>query len=259
MGHSGWLAPLAKQLCSMSPDMTVFAPDRRGCGLNQHRGDLGSVQSLVEDVVMNVKFLRKSFTRVHLTGWCQGSQYASIAADRLGATLSSLILLAPGFFWDERFGSVLKSAEKIVLKMIFGFKLKPERNHACIPLPMEATDFTLVDEWLDFIENDNLKATMITLNSLSIMDEIQELSWVVMPKINLPVLAIMAKNDRMVDNKRVLELIGHLFAPIKNQNRLISIKSGHALQFERPKKVATELIDFIQQINNRAHVSSDAK
>ncbi len=32
MGHSGWLAPLAKQLRSMSPDITVFAPDRRGCG-----------------------------------------------------------------------------------------------------------------------------------------------------------------------------------------------------------------------------------
>ncbi len=86
--------------------------------------------------------------------------------------------------------------------MIFEFKLKPERSRACIPLPMEATDFTLVDEWLDFIENDDLKTTMITLNSLSIMDEVQELSWDAMPKINLPVLAIMAKNDRMVDNKQ---------------------------------------------------------
>ncbi|MDP1992123.1 MAG: alpha/beta fold hydrolase [Syntrophales bacterium] len=249
MGHSSWLAPLAKQLRSMSPDITVVAPDRRGCGLNQHRGDLGSVQSLVEDVVKHVEFLKRSFTRVHLAGWCQGSQYASIAAERLSVTLSSLILLAPGFFWNERFRSVLRSAEKIVLKMIFGFKLKPERSRACIPLPMEATDFTLVDEWLDFIENDDLKTTMITLNSLSIMDEVQELSWVVTPKINLPVLAIMAKNDRMVDNNRVLELIGHLFTPGENQNRLISLKSGHAIQFERPKKVAYEIIDFIGKIN----------
>ena len=45
------------------------------------------------------------------------------------------------------------------------------------PIPMEATDFTLVDEWLDFIENDDLKTTMITFKSVSIMDEIQELSW----------------------------------------------------------------------------------
>jgi L-alanine-DL-glutamate epimerase-like enolase superfamily enzyme/pimeloyl-ACP methyl ester carboxylesterase len=250
MGHSGWLAPLAKQLYSMSPDITVFAPDRRGCGLNQHRGDLGSVQSLIEDVVKNVEFLKRSFTRVHLTGCCQGSQYASIAAERLSVMLSSLILLAPSFFWNERFRSVLKSAEKIVLKMIFGFKLKPGRNRACIPLPMEATDFTLVDEWLDFIENDNLKTTMITLNSLSIMDEVQELSWRAIPKINLPVLVITARNDRMVDKKQVQQFIRHLFTADENQNRLTSLKSGHAIQFERPKEVAIEMIDFIRKIDN---------
>ena len=84
MGHSGWLAPLAKQFCSMSPDITVVAPDRRGCGLNQHRGDLGSVQTLIEDVVKHVEFLKRSFTRIHLAGWCQGAQYASVAATRLG-------------------------------------------------------------------------------------------------------------------------------------------------------------------------------
>jgi L-alanine-DL-glutamate epimerase-like enolase superfamily enzyme/pimeloyl-ACP methyl ester carboxylesterase len=245
MGHSGWLAPLAKQLRSMSPDITVFAPDRRGYGQNQHRGDMGSVQSLVEDVVKHVEFLKRSFTRVHLAGWCQGSQYASIAADRLSVMLSSLILLAPGFFWNERFGSVLKSAEKIVLKMIFGFKLKPERSRACIPLPMEATDFTLVDEWLDFIESDDLKTTMITLKSLSIMDEMQALSWTAIRKINIPLLMITAKNDRMVDNDKVLEFFGYLFTSNENRNRMISLESGHAVQFEKPKEVATQIIDFI--------------
>ncbi|MBE0558277.1 MAG: alpha/beta fold hydrolase, partial [Proteobacteria bacterium] len=99
MGHSGWLAPLAKQLRSLVPDMTVVAPDRRGCGLNQNRGDLGSVQSGIDDVARHGEFLKRSFTRVHIAGWCQGAQYASTAAARLENTLSSLILLAPGFFW----------------------------------------------------------------------------------------------------------------------------------------------------------------
>ena len=118
MGHSGWQAPLAKELRSLAPDITVVAPDRRGCGLNENRGDLGSVQSGIDDVVRHVEFLKRSFTRVHLAGWCQGAQYASVAAARLGNTLSSLILLTPGFFWNERFRSVLSIAEKIVLKMI---------------------------------------------------------------------------------------------------------------------------------------------
>ncbi len=248
MSHSGWQAPLAKQLRSLSPDITVVALDRRGCGLNENRGDLGSVQSGIDDVVTHVEFLKRSFTRVHLAGWCQGAQYASVAAAKLGNTLSSLILLTPGFFWNERFRSVMSISEKIILKMISEFKLKPERNHACIPIPMEATDFTLVDEWLDFIDNDDLKTTMITLKSVNIMDEVQELSWFAMLQNTLPVLAIMAENDRIVDNKKVLQFIGHLF-PGENQNRLVSLESGHAIQFEKPEAVATEILNFIQQTN----------
>jgi len=81
-----------------------------------------------------------------------------------------------------------------VLEMIASFKIKPERNHACIPIPLEATDFTLIDEWLDFIEKDPLKTTLVTLKSVSIMDEIQELSWSAMLQNRVPVLAIMAEH-----------------------------------------------------------------
>ena len=244
MSHSGWQAPLANQLRSMSPDITIVAPDRRGCGLNEQRGDLGSVPAVIDDVVKQVEFLKGSFRRVHLAGWCQGAQYATVAAARLGDELSSLILLTPGFFWNERFRSVLSITEEIVMKMISEFKLKPERNQAGIPVPMEATDFTLVDEWLDFIESDDLKTTLITLKSVSIMDEVQELSWFAMLQNRLPVLAIMAEHDRIVDNKKVLQFIGHLFSDGK-ENRMVSMDSGHAIQFERPEEVATEILTFI--------------
>jgi len=246
MSHSSWQAPLAKQLRSMSPNITVVAPDRRGCGLNEQRGDLGSVPAIIDDVVKQVEFLKRSFRRVHLAGWCQGSQYAAVAAAGLGNELSSLILLTPGFFWNERFRSVLSIAEKIVLEMVSEFKLKPERNHACIPVPMEAADFTLVDEWLDFIENDDLKTTLITLKSVSIMDEIQELSWFAMLQNRLPMLAIMAEHDRIVDNNKVRQFIGHLFSG-ENNNRMVSMASGHAIQFERPEEVATEILTFIRK------------
>ena len=93
MSHSSWQAPLAKQLRSMSPNITVVAPDRRGCGLNEQRGDLGSVPAVIDDVVKQVEFLKGSFRRVHLAGWCQGAQYAAVAAAGLGDELSSLIFL----------------------------------------------------------------------------------------------------------------------------------------------------------------------
>jgi len=247
MSHSGWQAPLAKELRAISTDITVVAADRRGCGLNEKHGDLDSVELVIGDVVRHIKFLKKSFKRVHLAGWCQGCQYASVAAARLGNTLSSLVLLTPVFFWNERFRSVISISEKIIFGMISEFKLQPDRNHPCVPIPMEGTDFTLAEEWLDFIENDELKTTMVTLKAVSIMDEIQELSLNVMLQNSLPVLAILAKNDRIVDNNKFQQFIGHMFSE-GNPNRLVMFDSGHAIQFEMPGEVANEILSFISQL-----------
>ena len=247
MGHSGWLAPLAKELRAMSTDITVVAADRRGSGLNEKHGDLGTVELVIGDVVRHIEFLKRSFKRVHLAGWCQGCQYASVAATRSGNALTSLILLTPGFFWNERFRSVISISEKIVFDMISEFKLKPDRNHACIPLPMEAIDFTFEEEWLDVIENDELKTTMVTLKTVSIMDEIQELSWSAMLQNSLPVLAILAKNDRIADNNKFQQFMGHMFSE-GNQNRLVSFNSAHAIHFEIPVEVANEIFHFISRL-----------
>jgi L-alanine-DL-glutamate epimerase-like enolase superfamily enzyme/pimeloyl-ACP methyl ester carboxylesterase len=249
MSHSGWQAPLAKKLCSIS-DASVVAVDRRGCGLNENRGDLGTLQLLIDDIIQHVEFLKRSFNHVHLAGWCQGAQFASVAAVKLSEKISSLILLTPGFFWNERFRSVLRISEKIILKIISEFKIKPERNHACIPVPMEATDFTLIEDWIDYIENDDLKTTMLTLKSVSLMDEIQELSWSEMLKNNLPVLTIIAKNDRIVDNSKVKQFIELIYSRGK-QDRLISFESGHAIQFEKPGETAQGIIDFIENIKKK--------
>ncbi len=131
--------------------------------------------------------------------------------------------------------------------MISEFKLQPDRNHACIPLPMEAIDFTFEEEWLDFIENDELKTTMVTLKTVSIMDEIQELSWSAMLQNSLPVLAILAKNDRIADNNKFQQVMGHMFSE-GNQNRLVSFNSAHAIHFEIPVEVANEIFHFISRL-----------
>lgn len=245
MSHSGWQAPLANALRSLSRDISIVAPDRRGCGLNEKRGDLGSVNLVIGDVVTYVEFLRKSFKRVYLAGWGQGAQYASIAAVKMGDALSGLALLAPGFFWNERFRSVISIAEKIVLDMIDEFELSPGRDQAYVPVPMEPTDFTLLPEWLDFIANDELKTTMVTMKTVNIMGAVQELSWSAILQNRLPLLAILAENDRIVDNFKVRQFIGHMF-PEKRQNRLVTLDTGHAMHFEKPLETARELLHFIK-------------
>jgi pimeloyl-ACP methyl ester carboxylesterase len=62
----------------------------------------------------------------------------------------------------------------------------------------------------------------------------------------LPLLAIMAEHDRIVDNNKVRQFIGHFFHE-KSKNRMVSLASGHAIQFEKPEEVAAEILNFIQK------------
>ncbi|MEE8398532.1 MAG: alpha/beta fold hydrolase [Desulfobacterales bacterium] len=247
MSHSGWQAPLANALRSISKDIAIVAPDRRGCGLNDGRGDLGSVRLVIEDVVKHAELLKRSFDHVHLAGWCQGSQYATVAAAQSGDLLSSLILLTPGFFWNERFRSVIRIAESNIFNMVSELRLRPDRSQAYVPIPMEGTDFTFDESWLDFIENDALKTTMVTMKTVYIMDEIQEISWQAIFQTSLPILTILAENDRVVDNNKTQQFIGHLFSG-EGRNRLVTFESAHAIQFEVPDSIAGEILRFIRTI-----------
>jgi pimeloyl-ACP methyl ester carboxylesterase len=112
---------------------------------------------------------------------------------------------------------------------------------------MEPTDFTYVENWLDFIKNDRFKTTQVTMKTVHIMDEVQELSWGALLQNRLPTLAILAQNDRIVDNKKFREFTAHMFSD-ENRNRLVMLESAHAVQFERPKELADQLFNFIQNL-----------
>src|SRR5262249_35270990 len=129
MSHSVWQRPLADAVRARSP-MSVFAPDRRGCGLNGGRGDLASAARSIEDVVEHLRMLSSRFKRIHLAGWCQGGQYAAIAAQRLQVegSLATLLLVTPGLFWNARFRSVIDMTERVVQALITHFDLTPDRN-----------------------------------------------------------------------------------------------------------------------------------
>jgi pimeloyl-ACP methyl ester carboxylesterase len=88
---------------------------------------------------------------------------------------------------------------------------------------------------------------MVTLKSVSIMDEIQELSWGAIPQNHLPTLVMMGQQDRIVDNRKVLEFINHLFQG-KNRNRLVMEESGHAIHLEKTEEVASEIANFIRKL-----------
>lgn len=245
MSHSAWQRPLASAVRARSP-LTVFAPDRRGCGLNAGRGDLASAERSIEDVVEHLRLLAGRFQRIHLAGWCQGGQYAAVAAQRLQGegALATLLLITPGLFWNARFRSVIDMTERVVQALLTHFHLAPDREESFAPIPLQATDFTQTPDGLDFIDADALKTTEVTLKSVIVMDEVQERSWESILGVRLPLFALTATGDRIVDNNKVRAYLAPLFT--SPPNRWMEIDAGHAVQFERPDELAAALLDFIR-------------
>jgi L-alanine-DL-glutamate epimerase-like enolase superfamily enzyme/pimeloyl-ACP methyl ester carboxylesterase len=245
MSHSAWQRPLANAVSARSK-LSVFAPDRRGCGLNGVRGDLASADRSIEDVVEHLRMLAGRFKRIHLAGWCQGGQYAAVAAQRLQdeGALATLLLITPGLFWNARFRSVIDMTERVVQALLTHFELAPDREQSFAPIPLQATDFTQAPDGLDFIDADALKTTEVTLKSVIVMDEVQERSWEAILDVRLPVFAMTATADRIVDNQKVRAYLAPLLS--SPGNRLSEIDAGHAVQFERPDELAVALLDFIR-------------
>ncbi len=245
MSHSAWQRPLADAARARST-MTVFAPDRRGCGLNGARGDLASADRSIEDVIEHLRMLGSRFERIHLAGWCQGGQYAAVAAQRLQheQKLATLLLITPGLFWNARFRSVIDMTERVAQALITHFDLAPDREESFAPIPLQATDFTQMPDGLDFIDADPLKTTEVTLKSVVVMDEVQERSWEAILGVRLPLFAMTASADRIVDNNKVRAYLGPLLAA--PGNCLKEIDAGHAVQFERPDELAVALLEFMR-------------
>lgn len=244
MSHSLWQRPLAAAVRAQS-ELSVFAPDRRGCGLNGERGDLASAVRTIEDVVEHIRMLATRFDRIHLAGWCQGAQYAAVVAERLQheGALANLLLITPGLFWNARFRSVIDMTERVVQSLLTHFDLAPGREEAFVPIPLQATDFTLSAAGLDFIDADALKTTEVTLKSVIVMDEVQERSWESILRVDLPLLAITATGDRIVDNHKVRTYLTPLFQAPKN--RWLEMETGHAVQLEQAEALAQALLEFI--------------
>ncbi len=136
--------------------------------------------------------------------------------------------------------------ERVVEKLLTHFELAPDRDESFAPIPLQATDFTQVPDGLDFIDADALKTTEVTLKSVLVMDEVQERSWEAILGVRLPLFAMMASEDRIVDNQKVRAYLAPLLAMAGN--RSMEIAAGHAVQFERPDELAAALLEFIRGI-----------
>jgi pimeloyl-ACP methyl ester carboxylesterase len=287
MSHSEWQAPLAKAIGSISDISFVAVDRRGCGLNNEDRGDLKTAEIVFDDVAKHLMFFKESFSNVHLAGWCQGCQFAVPAvhqmkdkniisslilmtpgffwSERFSSVLenarksllasflkdkniiSILILMTPGFFWSERFSSVLENARKFLLASLSKLNDKPNPKKPFIPIPMLGRDFTSIKEWLDYIENDQLKSTQVSLNTVGIMQLAQRKSTEEILHTDIPILLILAEKDRIVDNQKVKDHLNGVLNKNK-QSRTILYKTEHAVHFEKTEDLAEEIVKFISNV-----------
>ena len=246
ISHSGWQAPLGEAVASTS-EISFVALDRRGSGLNREgRGHLLSKERELEDVVSFARSLEDSHARVHLAGWCFGGQVATIAAGQLAAddAVSSLILVAPGFVFNERYGDVLRLSMQAVFEAVRELGANPEPTHAFVPVPLQATDFTTSPAWLRFVDEDELRLRRVTQRTVVVWRELAEWSWEALAACRgLPVLAVFGTDDRLVANDEVEAVLRErLEDPAPTIERL---ETGHAVQFDEPQRLAALITRFV--------------
>jgi pimeloyl-ACP methyl ester carboxylesterase len=247
ISHSEWQTPLAQAIVSMS-DISFAALDRRGSGLNHKmRGHLISANREIEDIISFVNHLRSHFTRVHLAGWCFGGQIASIVASKVAkhGIINSLIMITPGFIFNERYSDVLRLSMQTVFEAVEQLGVKPEKDNPYIPVPLQDIDFTSNQYWLNYISNDKLRLKRVTQNTVLVWNELAELSRNgALSKVDgIPVLTVLGSDDRLVDNYKVKALLEQEIR--KPAPKIVLMEAPHAIQFECPENLAKIILDFI--------------
>ncbi len=249
ISHSAWQAPLGERVVSRS-EISFIAVDRRGSGLNSvNRGHLPSKEREIEDMVSFIRSLQGSYTRIHLAGWCFGAQVAAIVASVLEAEgiLSSFLMIAPGFAFQERYSDVLRLTKQAMSEVVKEFDLKPEPTHAFMPVPLQPTDFTDREVWHDFVMKDDLRLWKVTESTYKVWSELAEWSHLALSEIsNLPVLAVFGNRERLVDNDCVKQMVQERVKSLVI--RMETLETGHAVQFDEPEKLAEIVTSFVDSV-----------
>ncbi|MGW3989638.1 alpha/beta hydrolase [Streptomyces sp. NPDC004830] len=248
MSHAGWQAPLGAGLARLGHDVAFLAVDLRGSGLNALRGHIPDGDLAVRDIELLLGSLKEArpATRLHLAGWCFGAQVATVAAAGLADrdVLASLLMVCPGFFFNDRYSDVLDRSIDAALDVVEELGITVEATRPFIRVPLRPSDFTDRAEWLAAIEDDKLKLSHVTAGTVDAWEAIAVKSETEYGRIGrLPVRAVFGTRDKLVDNDRVRDF---LRSHPDLQTR--DLDAGHAVHFEETEALTRLVAGFVAEL-----------
>jgi alpha-beta hydrolase superfamily lysophospholipase len=237
--HSGWFDIAADLLVGKGYE--VFALDRRGSGVNRENrgfpsGHVDSISTLVADVGSFVRPLRDTYDSVFLVGLSWGGKLALAFGLRHPEDVDGLILITPGV------RSLVDVGIADKLAVFFTAWSAPT---TAIKLPIEAEMFTTTPRFLEYIRQDPLRLRYASSRFLMESNRVEKEIDRRMPENTLPILLILAGQERIIDNRGVLRVVQA--GPPDLLDVVEYDDQTHSVQFDAPERLADDMAGWIER------------
>lgn len=215
--HAEWF--LSRQYLA-ERGITSLAFDRRGSGKSGGmRGHADSPDGLLDDVTSAYAELKKQGPELpihlHLNCFATRIGFPFVAANP--SYFTSMIVTAPATHMNPK--AEYSDLEK--LRILLG----ESRKYFHTPLFDEL--FVTNDKGLEWIKNDQSSLRMVTFGFLRTAKKLSEKMNEVIPKLQLPMLLILAEQDRIVLNDKIET---EFFTKYAGPKELLKLDSEHALE-----------------------------
>lgn len=247
--HGGWFVSSCQYLAGQG--YQVFAPDRRGSGLNiVGRGDCPSFSALARDVKVFVDLARAGApdAPVHIVGISWGGKLAVTVALLYPDVLQSIMLVAPGLVQKVD----LPAWEKCKVAACRFFSPR-----ALFQIPIERPEmFTSNPERIRYICEDKL---MLKQATARFMVESVRMGLFIRRragKMAVPVMMMLAETDEIVDNDALVTL----FQRFSSAQKMVRVYQGahHTLEFERDNiPIFQDMAHWLNRCADRQPGNSD--
>jgi alpha-beta hydrolase superfamily lysophospholipase len=237
--HGGWYEYSCRRLSQAG--FSVCFLDRRGAGLNHEaRGDAPSFRRLVDDLAEYLKIEKgrifaAASRPLFLVAISWGGKLAVALERRHPGLVDGLALLCPGFFPKVRLP--LKQRFNIALARLFS----PRK---LFPVPLnDPALFTANPRWQKFIQEDERSLRQATARLL--VESVRLDAYIRMVSLRIPVLLLLAENDRIIDNTRTRRYFEKCESPDK---KIIEYAGAHhTLEFEpNPEMFLADLRSWLE-------------
>jgi alpha-beta hydrolase superfamily lysophospholipase len=232
MSHAVWFRGMAYLLAQRH--LHVVGADRRGSGLNRlSRGDAPSRGALLSDLrtIINAE---DDGGPICVAGWCWGAlPVLNLAIDGV-EKLSRIALLAPALFPAR---DITRAAQQELIAS----KTQDETVPA-LRSPLTAEMFSKQPRVQAFIRGDDMAQWTFSRRLFRITQEMSQTARAQLAKIAVPVLLLLADDDRTVDNAQTLELLQAL-GPHQVVNA--SLPCSHGMHLELTREVTDHIAGWL--------------